>query len=355
MSRRNLLLLLLAACALILGACGGSSSDDSVDEVLQKTFASDKKIESGRLGVELNADLKGVQGLNGPVRLRLSGPFESSSGDKELPKFDFTLAISTAGQSFTAGGVSTGDKGFVRFQNQAYSVSDELFKQFKDGYIRSQKESEANKGKTPTLGSLGVDPRAWLKDAKKAGEEKVGGVETIHITAGIDVPRLLDDVNRVLNRASSATGNNRQVPQQLTAKQKQQIVDAVESAAVDVYTGKDDKTLRKLDVEIRLRKTSQIQGGTVRFTLDLSDVNESQDIKAPANTKPLEELIQQLQGGTGGTGSTGSTGGGGSSSGGATPPSSSSGGGGATDEYTQCLQQAGSDLKKVQECAGLLK
>src|SRR4051794_41344159 len=162
--RRPLFALLLCAFVLPLAGCG--SDDESVDSLLKQTFASDKSVKSGRLNAQLDANVQGIQGLDGPVRLRLSGPFESG-GAKEMPRFDFTLGLTAGGQTFTAGGVSTGDKGFVRFQGQAYAVSDQLFNQFKNGYLNASKQSDKKKDSAPSLGALGIDPRRWLIDAKK--------------------------------------------------------------------------------------------------------------------------------------------------------------------------------------------
>jgi hypothetical protein len=333
------LLIALFSCALLAFVAGCGGGDDSVDSLLSQTFAPDKSVKSGRLNAQLDANVQGVQGLDGPVRLRLSGPFQSA-GKGEMPKFDFTLGLSAGGQNFNAGGVSTGDKGYVRFQNQAYAVSDALFKTFKDRYLQAAKDSANKKGSTPTLGSLGVDPRRWLQDPKKAGEEKIGGTDTIHITSGIDVGRLLDDVNRVLGRASSATGS-KQVPQSLSQADRKKILDAVDDATVDVFTGKDDKLLRRLDVNVRLKNSGTVKGGTVRFQLQLDALNKDQTIKAPANTKPLEELLGAQTGTTGSTGATPAPQ--------STTPAAPSG----NSSYLQCLDKAGNDLDAVQKCADL--
>jgi hypothetical protein len=336
--RRLTFALLSCAIALLVSACGGGN--DSVDSLLSQTFSPDKSVKSGRLNAQLDANVQGVQGLNGPVRLRLSGPFQSA-GKGEMPHFDFTLGLSAGGQSFNAGGVSTGTKGFVRFQNQAYAVSDQLFKTFKDRYLQAAKQSSQKKGSTPTLGSLGIDPRRWLRGAKKAGEEDVAGVKTIHITAGIEVTRLLDDVNRVLARASTASGS-KQVPTRLTAAQRTTIQGAVDTASVDVFTGKDDKLLRRLDVSVRLKPSGSVKGGTLRFQLQLDALNKDQTINAPASTKPLDQLLGQTGASTGQstTPATPTT---------PTTPAAPSG----NSAYLQCLSKAGDNLAAVQQCATL--
>ena len=352
MTRRLFALLSCVFAAFVFAACGEEdNASKSVDELLKETFAGDKSVKSGKLNAQLDANVQGVEGLSGPVRLRLNGPF-ASGGDGQMPQFDFTLGLTAGGQSFTAGGVSTGDKGYLRFQGKTYAVSDELFKRFKDGYLKASKESKKDKSSTPSLGALGVNPRAWLRDAQKAGEEDVGGTETIHITANIDVPRMLDDVNRLLSRASKAAGGQgqQQVPSRLTDEQRKQIEDAVQSADVDIYTGKDDALLRKLDVRVGLKKSGAIDGGNLHFVLQFDQLNEDQKVTAPKGARPLEELLAGL----GATAPQGQSGSGSSGSGQSTTPAPSGGGGGATDEYTKCLQEAGDDIQKLQECAELL-
>jgi hypothetical protein len=332
------LLAVVAACA--LAACGSSASDQSAQSLLRKTFSTSKGVKSGRLNVALNADLQGVGNVSGPVALRLTGPFESQ-GAKTLPRFDFTIGLTSGGQSFTAGGVSTGTKGFVRFQGRSYALSDALFQQFKKGYEQSASKTATKKGAN-TFASLGIDPSRWLIAPRKAGEQDVGGAKTVHITAGIDVPRFLTDVSTLLGKAGSLSQGT-QVPRNLTAKQRAAIQKAVSSAAVDVFTGKDDTVLRRLDLRVALRKTGTSRGGTVRFTLEIDDLNAQQAITPPANARPLAELLTQLRAGTTATPGTGSGGGT------ATTPSP-----GATPKYLDCVNKAGQDLRKVQACAQYL-
>jgi hypothetical protein len=334
---------LLLFCLLGLSACG--SSDDSVDTLLSKTFGSSKGVKSGRVNAQIDANVLGVKGLQG-LRLRLNGPFKSN-GKGNLPSFDFTLGISSSGQSTTAGGVSTGDKGWLRFNGQTYTVPDAIFKRFRDGYLAAAKKSANQRNGTPSLAGLGVNPRAWLRNAHKVGEEDVAGTKTIHIAAGLDVGKLLDDVNRLISRAGSAAKT--QQVQKLSDTQRRQIEQAVRSATVDVFTGKDDKLLRRLDVRVGLQRSGRVKGGQLRFQLELDAVNQSQEIKAPASAKPLSDLVNGLQSGT----LPGSASGGGS--GAVTPnpnqsypPRTASGA-----KYLQCLQQAGDDVAKLQRCAAL--
>src|SRR5437764_13582225 len=104
----------------------------------------------------------------------------------------------------------------------------------------------------------------------------------------------------------------------MTAKQRSEIAAAVQQAHVDVFTGKSDRALRRLDLQVQLRKTARTQPGSIRFQLEIDQLNQSQTIKAPAHAKSLDDLLSQLRGIDGGSssGSSGSSGSSNSASGG---------------------------------------
>src|SRR5215210_114081 len=282
---RSLLLLVLALAALALAGCGGdggSSADEdtSVDELLDQTFTGSKKVDSGKLDLNLKIDVQGGSSqVQGPITLRLSGPFETQ-GKGKLPKFDVDAAFDGAGQSLKAGVASTGDKAFVNFQGTEYAVSPQVFQQFKAGYEQAQKES-ANKDNQQSLATLGIDPRRWLTDAKNAGEAKVGDTDTIKITGGVDVDKLLDDVNTALDKARSlGVQGSDTLPEKLTDKQKQEAADAIKDLAVEIYTGKDDTTLRRMLVNMGVEADDDDDGGggatagTLSLDFSLLELNE---------------------------------------------------------------------------------
>ena len=339
----------------VLAGCGGddgANSSTPVDQLLRETFSGDKNVSSGKLDLSLRVDSQGSSQLQGPVTIHLGGPFESQ-GKGKLPKFDLDASVQGGGQDIRAGVTSTGDKGFVSFQGTDYAVSDRVFAQFRQGYEQAQAQAAQRKGQSLT--SLGIDPRHWLTNPRNAGEAKVGDTDTIRITGGVDVRRLLDDVNTLLERTrsfgGSASGN---LPEKLTEQQKQQAADAVKDLSVDIYTGKDDKILRRLvlDLTVQAPQGSASAGEQAKLRLDvqLLDVNQGQDISAPANPKPFGQLLNSLNGlGLGGGGSTGGTGG---SSG------TGSGTGGASADnlkkYSKCIEDAGNDASKARKCADLL-
>lgn len=324
---------LLAAvllAALTLVACGGGSgpaggSDASASQLLDQTFGQNAKIRSGRITLAFDADVKDVAQ---PVAIRLNGPFQSSASKDQLPKFDFTVKLTSSGKTTELGAISTGDKGFLKYQGANYAVPDQLFKQFASRYADVQKQADSAKGSTPSLLSLGIHPRAWLVDPKKVGEADVGGTRTIHIAAGIDTAKLLADIQKAAAKASSVSNQ----AQSLSTADVTQLQKAIKSAHVDIYTGADDQRLRKFALDVRLTT------GHVLLALQYDHLDEPQTIAAPANAQSLDGLTGALSGsGSGGSGGTQTT----------PAPSASSGSNG---QYLDCVRKAGQDLAKVQTC-----
>ena len=351
---RLFLVCLLATLALVVAACGGdsntASSSTDVDTLLADTFKGGKKVQSGKLDLSLRIDAKNTQGLSGPVTVRVAGPFQTD-GAKKLPKFKIDFAFDGAGQSIKAGLTSTGAKGFVNFQGTEYAVSDQVFKQFKAGYEQAQKKGNT---KNQSLSSLGLDPRQWLTNAKNEGDAKVGGDDVIKITGGVDVNKLLDDVNQALSKARDLGVQGTQgLPTQLTAAQRKEVTDAVKNPKVEIYTGKDDKILRRMVVSLGIvaPKSSSSPNGSANFKLDFSitDLNNDQTISEPSGAKPFEELTSKLGSlGLGGLGGAGA--GSGSSSGSGTAPANNKN----LEKYSKCVSDAGSDTTKARKCADLL-
>ena len=346
---RTLLCLMALLAMTGLVACGGDEVSEStdVDKLLEDTFSGDKKIDSGKFELALKMDVKGSGAVQGPVNLTLGGPFESQ-GPKKLPKFALDASFEGAGQSLKAGLMTTGEKGYVNFNGTDYVVADEVFKQFRDSFEKAASEGQKE---DQSLQSLGIDPRNWLSNAKNAGEEKVGDTDTVRITGDVDVAKLLDDVNKALEKAGSlGLQGQAQLPTKLSDEQKQLIQQAVKNLKVDIYTGKEDTTLRRMHIVFDVSDpTGQDQGSAkVDFDLKLLDLNEGQEFSEPENPKPFDELLQSLGGlGLGGLGGLG----GGSGSGG-----SGSGGNSSEnlEEYTKCIEDAGNDLQKAQKCAEIL-
>ena len=353
-ARAIVALLALAAAALVLAACGGgggssSGSSSDAETLLRQTFTGTHDIRSGKANVQLRVVATGDASIRGPIQLGISGPFESAGSD-QLPKFDLSLDVHAQGQGFKAGLTSTSDKLFVQFGGTAYAVPDQLMTQLEDSYRRSQQQGSSQQ--QMSLQGLGLDPISWLKDPTVEGTETVGGAETDHISAGVDVAALLDDVDKVLARVSAqGLPTGQQVPSKIPADARSQIEAAVKDASIDVWSGTADHTLRKLTLALTVEPPNSSSGPRslgVNLSIELTDLNQPQTIEAPATTRPLDELLGQVQGLLGGAlGGAGSLGGG----------SSGSAGGASSQQlqaYSACIQRAGSNVAEAQKCASLL-
>src|SRR4051812_17734678 len=128
-SPRPLAVLLVAvlAAALALAACGGGpGSGSGVDALLRDTFARAKPVRSGALDLRIDVDTRGLRGLDGPLAVRLHGPF-AARGAGRMPRFDLGLTLRRNGSTLRAGAVSTGRRGWLRLQGRAYALSAGLF------------------------------------------------------------------------------------------------------------------------------------------------------------------------------------------------------------------------------------
>jgi uncharacterized membrane protein YgcG len=387
-----LLALVLIVPTLVLAACGSDDggTDESAQQLIDQTFSGEKKVDSGKVNLDLGAKLEATGAaasqLEGPISLKLTGPFQSQGEDK-LPDVDFDMTISAGGQKFTAGAVTTNDQAFIAYQGTEYRIPQDQFERYKRQVERESRQQNKDQQNQFDLASLGVNPRDWLRNPKKEGEEDVGGAKTVHVSADVRIGALLKDVNDLIRRAGRLGLESDQVPQRIPERTQRQIEESVKTAQFDLWTGKDDKIMRRLEIEFsfdlpeELRTQAQgVSGGTVDIKVEIAELNEDQEIEVPKKSRPLSELQSQLGvgalglgeglgGSSSGGGSSGGGSGGGSSSGGDSSGGGSSGSSGGTDlgtggdpsvnserseRYLRCL----SDAKRpadIEKCSAILE
>lgn len=358
------------AATLGIAACGGGSGADA-RKVVNQTFQGKKRVDSGKLNLSMTANLRATglaaTQVKEPIVIRMSGPFQSR-GNTQLPAMDLQLSATGSGQDFSAGAVSTGDKGYVTFQGKPYSVPDSVFAKFKRGFEQQQKQDNQAPNNLD-LKALGINPDAWLKNPKNEGDEDVGGATTTHVSSEVDIDALLKDLDNLLRRADQlglSKQQLQQVPRGLNSQSRQQIKASIKKAKVDIWTGKDDKTLRRLRLDLSFElppalqtQAQGVQGGDVKLDLEIADVNKPQDIKAPANPRPWSELQKQFGNSTLGSSLGGSSGGGsgssggGSSSGGGTGSGTGSSSSKRAQDYLKCVQKAAKP-EDVTKCGSIL-
>ena len=293
----------------LVGGCGGDDSKQ-VGELLDKAFQT--PIGSADVTLDIEIQLDGVEQLQDPVQISLKGPYETG-GDKQIPSVDWDITVSAQNQSFNANLTSTGDRAFVGFQGTDYEVSQATVAALNQQIATSQKQNGRS------LTDFGVSPRDWIVDASDEGDEDVADVATTHVSGKLDITKVLEDLNTVVQQASKLGGQiGQQAPPELTDDQKSQIEDVVEDPTFDAYVGKDDNRIHRLsaDVDFSVPDDARdavggLEGGTISFSIEFANVGSPQPIEAPQGARPISELTQQLQGLIGGALGTPQAGGGG--------------------------------------------
>ena len=357
---------LLAICAFALplpaaiAGCGGDeSSDVDPQTVLDETFNNDARVSSGDLSLSLSGSAEGEMG--GSFEAGLSGPFQGDPEDQNaIPQLDWTgsLSYEAAGQSesFEGALVITEDNAFVEYGGDAYEVGTEAFTQFRDlAESAAAQQTESTEGQSfgelftkgceQQLQAQGgdtaaceIDFQAWLGDLTNEGDEDIEGTDATHVSGTLDTETMLQDLVELGAAVPQASS---QVP---STDQVQQLSDAISDASFDLYSGVEDRILRGLDFNLALdpsaipdAEASGVESVDASFSLRLAGVNEEQEIEAPSDAQPLEELFSQLGidpsalgalgGGLGGFGA-------------AAPPPTGGSGGGNSAAYLDCIAQA---------------
>jgi hypothetical protein len=296
----RLIILLLVPLAALLAACGGesaapASSTSDATQLLRDTFANQAKLKSATVGLKLRLDSPSARG---PVTAQLSGPF-ASTGEGKLPRFAFGATMRAAGRSQRVGATWTGAKAFITLKNTPYAVSDLLARQFAAGYEQALGGNQAQGG--PLLS--GLDFTKWLEHPRNAGIAQVGDAPAVELTGQADVPRVVDDLERISQRVQAlGLPGMSGAPARLTPQQRRQLVAAVRSAAVQIYTGAQDRILRRLALHAVVDKPRAKGASTLDLDLRFTRVNADQQISAPAHPRPFSALLKvtgALNGGLG--------------------------------------------------------
>jgi hypothetical protein len=265
MRSRAILTILLIAIVNAAG-CGGSDHKTVNPEAMLDAAAS-HPISSAETETDLRLQVRGVQQLAGPLRLRLSGPYVSGGG-RQIPKFDWRLNASALG--FPVGGhvVSSGSNVYLTLYGDRYEVGTEA--------VAAANERIA--------ASPSVHPRSWFGRARVDGQGNEGGADCERISA----PLRGDAVARDIAPLMSGLGLS-EAPS----------VSGKASACV----GFDDRVLHELEVGAVLGVPAADQptlGGASSIALDLdlvlSDVGETQEISIPGGGgfRPIRDLALTL-------------------------------------------------------------
>lgn len=263
--------LVAVATVLALAGCGGDSSGDSADAggVLAETASNLGKIRSGDLTLDLR-----VSSDENEAGFRLEGPFALAEGADALPVAELEYTQVAGDEEATVTFVSTGDRAWIVANGEAQELSGAQLEQLRGSGAGGREGGGA-------LGQLEIGD--WFVEPELSDGGEVGGAETDKIGSELDVVAATRDFLQLAD-AFGAGGTS------LDGGGEEQLRRAVASARIEVWTGKQDRLLRRIvtDVAFEAEPPPELEGlyGTlpgaeVRLELGVSDPNGDVTVEPP--------------------------------------------------------------------------
>jgi hypothetical protein len=274
------------------GDKGGKANSAEVKKLIRQTFGPNEKAKSGNISAVVDLTVKGAPRYREPVQVSLVGPFSNEAGQPET-KLDVSLSL----RGGILGGdlYLKGDKAYIGLGSTAYEVPASIA-----GPLRKPLASDGN-ALDAIMGVFNINPDRWAKNPRIVGNERVAGIDTIHGTADINTKNLFLDLATLAKRLTALriteiTG----LPREVNAQTRAALDRSVKTATGDVYTGADDKVLRRAKLNVllepsakdrRLLKFSSIK---VAANLDITDVGSPQKVNVPSNRGSWDALQLSL-------------------------------------------------------------
>ena len=266
--------------AVALAGCGGGNDEEAAD-LLERGFATD--VRSGYATVDAELELQGIEGFEGPLRLRLDGAFEVAGGEPtEVPNLDMDFRLSGAGREVSGRVVLTLANAWVRYGGIDYEVGDELWARARQAY------REQSQGQPLTFAEAGMDPLDWVDDAEVEGEERVSGVRATRVSGTLDVEAMLRDSNEL--------AGSQALPDSVLGD----VEDVIDDVEFEAWIGADD-IWRRVATEASFEVPEEergavggLEGGNLALELELDRPNEPVEMPAPSDPRPIDELLRRL-------------------------------------------------------------
>ena len=287
------------ALCVALAGCGGGSGDAAT--LLRQTFGGAHSVSSGDLSVSVTVDPTDSRTLTRPLTFTFGGPFESR-GKGQLPASNFQIAMTAQGTIGSLALLSTGNQGYVTLEGTSYQLPAATFQQLESSFAQLTLPSSGGSGSSE-LQRLGIDPMQWVTHPSVVGSESIGGTQTTHIRAGVNAAALANDLNTFLGKASAlgvlgAAGS----PNSFSATTQSELTSEIKSPGIDVWTGKSDKTVRKLAFHLTLllsgQESSELGGmrsAAVGVVMQYTSLGQPQTISPPSTVAPFSQFTARFE------------------------------------------------------------
>jgi hypothetical protein len=271
---------LVAVLAVVAAGCGGGN-DEEAAELLERGFSTD--VRSGYATVDAELELKGIEGFDEPLRLRLDGAFELAGGDPtELPNLDMDFHVSGAGREVSGLLVLTQGNAWVDYGGTSYEVGEELWARVRQEF-REQTPEQAQ-----TFAQAGVDPLDWVDDAEVEGEERVSGVKATRVSGTLDLEAMLRDSNEL--------AGSQAVPDSVLGD----VEDVIEDVEFEAWIGADDiwrRVAAEASFEVPREERDSVgglEGADLALEIELDRPNDPVEMPAPSDPRPIDEFLRRL-------------------------------------------------------------
>lgn len=284
----------------LIGCGGGSKSDDAssdakknttadAKQLLEQTFGPNPKASSGKLSGSVEITVDGVRRYREPLEVRMSGPFNQSGGSP--PEANLSVGLGLRGGALGGELVLVDDEALIGLGSTGYRVPDSIASTIRRP-LRNSENALAS-----VLAVFGIAPQRWARNPRVVGNETISGVETIHIAGDINAQRFFLDVARLTKvltklRITEVTG----LPREIDRPARVALARSVKGATGHIYTGADDKVLRRARFQMRLepsskdRRTLRFRSISMNGQLNVTDVGTPQKVAAPRTRGSYEAL-----------------------------------------------------------------
>ena len=270
--------LAVAVGLLLMAACGNDATD-----ALSETASNLEEITSGDLAMSFVVSSEGSIG-DAQAGFELQGPFALPEEEGDLPTASIEYSRLAGDEEATVTFISTGEAAYVELEGTVYELPPETVEEL------SGTSSSSEDG---VFGD--IDLGEWMQDPEMSDGGEVQGTATDLIRSDLDAVEAFNDL---IGIAESFAGGDVGLPL-IEGASAEQLENAVEEATIEIYTGTEDRYLRRLVVDVGFgiedregapENLTQLAGARMLVELEIGDPNGEVSVEEPTDALPYTEL-----------------------------------------------------------------
>jgi protein-disulfide isomerase len=286
--------LALLALATVLAACGGESGSDDPQQVIEG--ASLEGIQSG--DVDLSLDVSTTGGKGRKLEVLASGPFVTE-GEEGQPELEITVSVVgfDGEEDIDLKGTLTAltDRAYVEFKGRDYEIESGELGLLWESLEQGHNQGEEGGGPDLTacrVAAEGMEVADLGAALSNAGTVELDDTTTTKVIGDLDAAGVVDALVHLVEDPTckaqlKAAGR---LPVDELEEAKDELTTVARDGQIEVYVGDDDivrRVVAQLTIEPEGAKAEKVE---VDFEFILQEVNEEQEITAPADVEPVQEI-----------------------------------------------------------------